>query len=75
MKSNSNLFPKSSSARQMEALKKEIREAIAEKKKKKKKKNKKETKSHFSKEERELIDEVKARGDKISEKLSSAREG
>lgn len=38
MKSNSNLFPKSSSARQMEALKKEIREAIAEKKKKKKKK-------------------------------------
>lgn len=51
----------------MEALKKEIREAIAEEKKKKKK-NKKETKSHFSKEERELIDEVKARGDKISEK-------
>lgn len=34
MKSNSNLFPKSSSARQMEALKKEIREAIAEKRRK-----------------------------------------
>lgn len=43
MKSNSNLFPKSSSARQMEALKKKIREAIAEEKKKKKK----EPKSHF----------------------------
>ena len=37
MKSNSNLFPKSSSARQMEALKKKIREAKAEEKKKKKK--------------------------------------
>ncbi len=68
MKSNSNLFPKSSSARQMEALKKKIREAKAEEKKKKKKKKKKKPKSHFSKEERELIDEVKARGDKISEK-------
>lgn len=68
MKSNSNLFPKSSSARQMEALKKKIREAKAEEKKKKKIKKKKKPKSHFSKEERELIDEVKARGDKISEK-------
>lgn len=47
-------------------MKKKIREAIAEKKKKKKKKKK--PKSHFSKEESELIDEVKARGDKISEK-------
>lgn len=46
----------------MEALKKKIREAIAEERKKKK------PKSHFSKEERELMDEVKARGDKISEK-------
>lgn len=44
----------------MEALKKKIREAMAEEKKK--------PKSHFSKEERELMDEVKARGDKISEK-------
>lgn len=60
MKSNSNLFPKSSSTKQMETLKKKIREAIAEEKKK--------PKSHFSKEERELMDEVKARGDKISEK-------
>ena len=64
MKSNSNLFPKSSSTRQMETLKKKIREEIAEEKKKKKK----EPTSHFSKEERELIDAVKARGDKISEK-------
>lgn len=55
MKSNSNLFPKSSSTKQMETLKKKIREAIAEEKKKKKK-----AKSHFSKEERELMDEVKA---------------
>ena len=46
----------------MEALKKKIREVIAEERKKKK------PKSHFSKEERELMDEVKARGDKISEK-------
>lgn len=38
----------------MEALKKKIREAIAEERKKKK------PKSHFSKEERELMDEVKA---------------
>lgn len=54
----------------MEALKKKIRETIAEERKKKKneKKKKKKPKSHFSKEERELIDEVKARGDKISEK-------
>lgn len=63
MKSNSNLFPKSSSTKQMETLKKKIRETMAEEKKKKKK-----PKSHFSKEERELMDEVKARGDKISEK-------
>lgn len=56
MKSNSNLFPKSSSARQMETLKKKIRETMAEEKKKKKKKK---PKSHFSKEERELMDEVK----------------
>lgn len=63
MKSNSNLFPKSSSTKQMETLKKKIRETMAEEKKKKKK-----PKSHFSKEERELMDEVKARGDKITEK-------
>lgn len=54
MKSSSNLFPNTSSAKKMEELKKEQQ-------------SEKQTSSHLSEEERMLVKEIRDRGDKITE--------
>ncbi len=59
MKSSSNLFSNTSSAKKMEFLKKEQQKT---------KENTKQTYSHLSKEDKKLVKEVKDRGDKITEK-------